>query len=90
MRSHCLTEVPPGRVPVANVMSVPPFPSLAVTNALAVYWPSSTMWAVWTPPVEVSVPLRLLAASVKAHPRLAFLGGRDADALQVDLIIFDA
>jgi len=29
------------------------------------YWPSSWMLAVWTPSVTVSVPLRLLAASVK-------------------------
>ncbi len=32
-----------------KVMSVPPCPSLAAVNSLAVYWPSSWMLAVWTP-----------------------------------------
>src|SRR5262249_23293993 len=48
-----------------NVMAVPPCPSPAMANSLAVYWPSSAMLAVWTPSETVSVPLRLLAASVK-------------------------
>src|SRR5215467_3720617 len=48
-----------------KVMMVPPCPSLAATNSLAAYWPSNWMLAVWTLSVTVSVPLRLLAASVK-------------------------
>ena len=45
-----------------KVMSAPPCPSLAATNSLAIYEPSSWMLAVWTPSVTASVPLWLLAA----------------------------
>src|SRR5215475_4641220 len=54
-------------------MSVPPLPSLAAANSLAVYWPSSWMLTVWTPSVTVSVPLRLPAASVKLRWAELFL-----------------
>jgi hypothetical protein len=40
-------------------------PSLVSLNWFAAYWPSSSMFAVWTPSVTVSVPLRLLPASAK-------------------------
>jgi hypothetical protein len=46
-------------------MRVPPWPSLAEVNWLAMYWPSSVMLAVLIPSVTVSVPLKLLPASVK-------------------------
>jgi hypothetical protein len=49
----------------AYVTTVPPWPSLAAVKLAAVYWPSSSMLAVWTPSVTVSVPLSVLEAAVK-------------------------
>ena len=49
----------------ARVMIVPPWPSLAAVKLPATYEPSSSMFAVSTPSVTVSVPLWLLMASVK-------------------------
>jgi hypothetical protein len=47
-----------------SVMSVPPWPSLAMTMLDAMYWPSIAILAMWLPSVALNVPPVLLPLGV--------------------------